>query len=93
MADDAAAAPAAAADRKKSLKPPGKKDGAQSESVGVFARFKPLKGDAERADVTVAKRFNQQKSVQVRNLEFSLDWIFDTDGQQEDVYELSLIHI
>ena len=89
MADDAAAAPAAAADRKKSLKPPGKKDGAQSESVGVFARFKPLKGDAERADVTVAKRFNQQKSVQVRNLEFSLDWIFDTDGQQEDVYEIA----
>ena len=49
----------------------------------------PLKGDAERADVTVAKRFNQQKSVQVKNLEFSLDWIFDTDGQQEDVYEIA----
>ena len=87
MADDAAAAPAAAADRKKSLKPPGKKDGAQSESVGVFARFKPLKGDAERADVTVAKRFNQQKSVQVRNLEFSLDWVFDEHAPQEDVFD------
>ena len=37
----------------------------------------------------VSKRFGEQKSVTVKNLEFSLDWIFDTDGQQEDVYEIA----
>ena len=35
------------------------------------------------------KRFNKQKSVQMRNLEFSLDWIFDTEESQEDVYAIA----
>ena len=60
-----------------------------SVSIGVFARFKPLKKDEERAEFVVSKRFGKQKSVQVRNLEFSLDWIFDVDATQEQIFEIA----
>ena len=58
------------------------------ESVGVFARIRPRATD-EPADpsVVVKRRFDQQRTVQVRNLEFSLDWVFDADAAQEDVYD------
>ena len=64
---------------------------AESEAIGVFARLKPLTPDSGsvRGEVQVNKRFNKQKSVQMRNLEFSLDWIFDTEESQEDVYAIA----
>ena len=57
-----------------------------TEAIGVYARVKPLTTE-DRGDVTVIKRFEQQKSIQVRNLEFPLDWIFDEDAPQDSIYE------
>ena len=34
-------------------------------------------------------RFGEQRTCTVRNLEFSLDWVFDEDAAQEDVYEVA----
>ena len=62
------------------------------EAVGVYARIRPaVSGSREElADpsVIVSRRFNQQKTVQVRNLEFSLDWVWDAQASQSEVYEL-----
>ena len=62
---------------------------AEEVSIGVFARFKPLKDESEKGTFTVSKRFGKQKSVQIRNLEFSLDWIFDIDATQEEIFEIA----
>ena len=43
--------------------------GAESESIAVFARLKPVKGDETRGDVTIPKRFGKQKSMHVRDAE------------------------
>ena len=51
----------------------------------MYARVKPLATE-DRGDVTVIKRFEQQKSIQVRNLEFPLDWIFDEDAPHGQRY-------
>ena len=61
-----------------------------SEAVGVYARLRPdLDSSAPRDDsIIVKKRFDQQRTVQVRNLEFSLDWVWDADAPQEEVYEI-----
>ena len=60
------------------------------EAVGVYARLRPdLDSSAPRDDsIIVKKRFDQQRTVQVRNLEFSLDWVWDADAAQEEVYEI-----
>ena len=65
-------------------------DDASSEAVGVYARLRPdLDRAAPRDDsIVVKKRFDQQRTVQVRNLEFSLDWVWDADGSQEEVYDI-----
>lgn len=61
-------------------------DGEGLTGVGVYARIRPSKG--RDASVVVKKRFDTQKDVCVRNLEFSLDWVFDSDAEQEAVYEI-----
>ncbi len=63
---------------------------ASAEAVGVYARLRPdLDSSAPRDDsIVVKKRFDQQRTVQVRNLEFSLDWVWDADATQEEVYEI-----
>ena len=61
--------------------------GAKSESIGVFARFKPVKGTDTRGEIEISKYLGQQKSVSVKGLEFTLDWIFDTDSTQEQIFE------
>lgn len=67
--------------------PPG--SGSESESIGVYARLKPVKPPDVRGEVEVSKRFGKQKSCQVRNLEFSLDWIFEEHESQEQLYNIS----
>ena len=57
-------------------------------SVGVFARFRPGADAPRDKSIVVRKRYGTQQDVQVRNLEFSLDYIFDTDASQEEVYEI-----
>ena len=64
-------------------------DTGTSESIGVFARFKPIKAHEERGEVEVSKRFGEQKSVTIKNLEFSLDWIFDTDSTQDSIFDIA----
>ena len=46
-----------------------------SETVGVYARIRPkaTKKNEPSPEIVVKRRFNQQKSIQARNLEFSLD--------------------
>lgn len=66
---------------------------AELESIGVYARVRPQrarhKSSADASEeIVVKRRFEQQKSVQVRNLEFSMDWIFDMDATQEEVYAI-----
>ena len=82
----AAAAPAAAEGRRPSAPaaPAGLDMSAlatdpASESIAVYARLKPVGSSDTRGPVEVSKRFGKQKSVQVKNLEFSLDWIFADD--------------
>lgn len=54
-------------------------------SIGVYARLRP--GTERDASIVVRRRFDQQRLVQVRNLEFSMDWVFDSTASQEEVYE------
>ena len=82
---DAAAAPDTAAAAARAAM---KTSAAEAEAIGVFARLKPV-GDAQRGEVEVPKRFGKQKSVQMRNLEFSLDWIFTETEPQKDVYQIA----
>ena len=37
----------------------------------------------------VSKRYNHQKDVQVRNLEFSMDWVFDESATRRRCTKLS----
>ena len=60
-----------------------------SSSIGVYARIKPDANGAEPEGVSVVRdEAQQQKAILVRNLEFSLDWVFDRDAAQADVYEV-----
>uniref|UniRef100_A0A7S2N7Q3 Kinesin motor domain-containing protein n=2 Tax=Haptolina brevifila TaxID=156173 RepID=A0A7S2N7Q3_9EUKA len=61
----------------------------QSESIAVFARLKPVGESDTRGEVAVTSRFGKQKSVQVRNIEFSLDWIFTETESQEKLYNIA----
>ena len=54
-------------------------------SIGVYARLRPGAGAA--ADVEVKRKAGEQRHIQVRNLEFSLDWVFDENAPQEDVFD------
>ena len=92
MGEEAAAAPAATnaapADATKTAKAPAP-DAPSGESIAVFARLKPVKPPDNRGEVEVSRRFGKQKSVQVRNLEFSLDWIFSETEDQETLYNIA----
>jgi DNA replication protein DnaC len=57
-------------------------------AVRVFARLRPAATSVREEHLSVPRRFGQQKHVQVRNLEFSLDWVFDEDATQDDVFEM-----
>ena len=60
---------------------------APSESFRVFARLRPPRNDSGSALLRVVKRHGLQRTVQGKNLEFLLDWVWDSDGEQADVYE------
>jgi hypothetical protein len=63
-------------------------DQPELNAVGVYARLRPG-GDSPRDDsIVVRRRFDTQQDVQVRNFEFSLDYVFDSDASQEEVYEI-----
>ena len=87
MADDEeiGAAPARKVDKK--LMAGHSNDDKGIESIGVFARLKPCSG--KQGDINVNTRFGKQKSVQARNLEFSLDWIFKQTQMQEEIYAIA----
>ena len=55
-------------------------------TVGVFARVKG--GDSRDPSIVVRRRYDVQQDMQVKNLEFSLDWVFDDDAVQEEVYQI-----
>ena len=55
-------------------------------TVGVFARVKG--GDSRDPSIVVRRRYDVQQDMQVKNLEFSLDWVFDDDAMQEEVYQI-----
>ena len=55
-------------------------------SIGVYARIRPGAGP-EKNPLSIRRRHEQQKALRVRALEFCLDWIFDADATQEEVYE------
>lgn len=59
----------------------------EESSVEVYVRLRPAHGGQGESDVSISRRFGQQKHVQVRNLEFSLDWVFDESASQEEVFE------
>ena len=58
------------------------------EPLCVYARLRPPAGNS-RGEVQVRSRFGQNKAVQCRNLEFALDWVFDEDVSQEEIYEMA----
>ena len=87
MPEAAPAPPAASAE---GAKPPVPPPGApESESIAVFARLKPVGPSDTRGEVDVPTRFGKQKAVQVRNLEFNLDWIFTDTNTQENLYNIA----
>ena len=58
-------------------------------AIGVFARVRPGSEMGVRdPSITVRKRYEVQQDIQVRNLEFSMEWVFDSDATQEEVYEV-----
>lgn len=60
-----------------------------SNSIGVFARVRP--GPSSASDISVVKdesSEHHQKAILVRNLEFSLDFVFDSDASQEEIYDI-----
>ena len=60
-----------------------------SSSIGVYARIKPDAAGAEPEGVSVVRdEAQQQRAILVRNLEFSMDWVFGRDATQADVYEV-----
>jgi len=58
------------------------------EPLCVYARLRPPAG-AARGAVQVRQRFGQSKAIQCKNLEFSLDWVFDENTTQEELYEMA----
>ena len=54
-------------------------------SIGVYARLRP--GAEADTEVEVKRKAGEQRHVQVRNLEFSLDWVFDEHAPQQDVFD------
>ena len=65
----------------------GDADGRNHESFRIFARLRPAVGSAESSSaMRVVGRFGQQRTVCVRNLEFLLDWVWNVNDTQEDVY-------
>ena len=54
-------------------------------AIGIYARVRPG-GGGDELEVKRNKEY-EPRSVQVRNLEFSLDWVFDGGASQQDVYE------
>lgn len=65
--------------------------GVRLNAIGVYARLRPENqngsGDRDKS-ITLRRRYEQQRNIQVRNLEFSMDWVFDTDSTQQEVYEI-----
>ena len=57
--------------------------------MGVYARLRPEAAGTKKGELRVKNRFGEQRTCTVRNLEFSLDWVFDEDAAQEDVYEVA----
>ena len=54
----------------------------------VFARIRPSSSPVEKpTDLVVPKRFGEQRTVRAKNLEFLLDWVWDAEDSQLDVYE------
>ena len=72
-----------------SRNPDGSRRPPEGENVGVFARLRPEAAGTKKGELTVKNRFGEQRTCTVRNLEFSLDWVFDEDAAQEDVYEVA----
>ena len=72
-----------------SRNPDGSRRPPEGENVGVFARLRPEAAGTKKGELTVKSRFGEQRTCTVRNLEFSLDWVFDEDAAQEDVYEVA----
>jgi hypothetical protein len=59
-----------------------------SEAFEVFARIRPAATpDAVPLELKVQKRFGEQRTVRARNLEFLLDWVWDSECTQAEVYE------
>ena len=56
-------------------------------NIRVCARVRPTFGEERSGEISISKRYGSQKSMQVRQLEFSLDYCFDEDAEQEDVFE------
>ena len=63
-------------------------DDSDLAAVGVFARIRPGSDAPRDPSIVVRKRYDVAQDLQVRNLEFSLDWIFDSDASQEELYEI-----
>jgi hypothetical protein len=67
-----------------------------SSCIGVYARLRPEDEQLEASSaglerVKVIRSYEpelMQTQVLVRNLEFSLDWVFDSDAPQESVYHI-----
>ena len=72
-----------------SRNPDGSRRPPEGENVGVFARLRPEAAGTKKGELRVKNRFGEQRTCTVRNLEFSLDWVFDEDAAQEDVYEVA----
>ena len=56
-------------------------------NIRVCARVRPTFGEERSGEISISKRYGSQKSMQVRQLEFSLDYCFDEDAAQEDIFE------
>ena len=57
-----------------------------SQGLKVYARIRPLGARQQSDEVNVVQN-GGSATLQARNVEFSLDGVFDHDSKQEDVYQ------
>ena len=58
----------------------------EPQVIKVYARVRPA---SHKGDISVRSRFGQSRVVQVRNLEFSLEWVFDERASQETTFDIA----
>mgnify|MGYP002631092079 CR=1 FL=1 len=66
---------------------------APTQAVAVFARLKPLNKGEERGEIKVrtqqSEKGETERAISIKNLEFNLEWVFEEQETQEQIYKVT----